>query len=129
DSFGRATTTTTNAYIMWALAEAHRTKGLDVELATQQKLGASTTDPYLLALATNTALLTGNGSDFAKRLAGMQSKDGSFTGAKESITMSGGESLTIETTALATLALIKASPNSEYESQIRRAVDWLNTKR
>jgi hypothetical protein len=129
DSFGRATTTTTNAYIMWALAEAHRTKGLDVELATQQKLGASTTDPYLLALATNTALLTGNGNDFAKRLAGMQGKDGSFTGAKESITMSGGESLTIETTALATLALIKASPANEYESQIRAAVDFLNGHR
>jgi hypothetical protein len=59
----------------------------------------------------------------------MQGKDGSFDGAKESITMSGGESLTIETTSLATLALIKASPNSEYEAQIRRAVDWLNSKR
>ena len=57
DSFGRATETTTNAYIMWALSEAHRTKGLTPELAAQQKLGASTTDPYLLALATNTALL------------------------------------------------------------------------
>ena len=43
--------------------------------------------------------------------------------------MSGGESLTIETTALATLALIKASPNSEYEPQIRSAVDWLNAQR
>lgn len=43
--------------------------------------------------------------------------------------MSGGESLTIETTALAVLALIKASPNNEYESQIRAGVDWLNGKR
>lgn len=129
DSFGRASATTTNAYIMWALSEAHRTKGLDPELAVQQKLGAATTDPYLLALATNTALLNGSGGDFAKRLAGMQQKDGSFTGAKETITMSGGESLAIETTALATLALIKASPNSEYEPQIRAAVDFLNGHR
>jgi len=43
--------------------------------------------------------------------------------------MSGGESLTIETTALALLALIKASPANEYESQIRAGVDWLNAKR
>lgn len=43
--------------------------------------------------------------------------------------MSGGESLAIETTALATLALIKASPNNEYETQIRHAVDWINSKR
>ena len=131
DSFGRANESTTNAYIMWALAEAKRTKGLDTELAAQKKLAASTQDPYLLALATNTALLAQmpEASGFVKKLVALQAKDGSFTGAKESITMSGGESLTIETTALATLALIKASPKSEYESQIRAAVDWMNKKR
>ena len=59
----------------------------------------------------------------------MQAKDGSFAGAKESITMSGGESLAIEATALATLAMLKASPNNEYEAQIRKSVDWLNAKR
>ena len=128
DSFGRASETTTNAYIMWALSEAHRSKGMDVELAAQRKNEAST-DPYLLALATNTGLLNGGGADAVKRLAALQGKDGSFTGAKESITMSGGESLTIETTALATLAFIKASPNSEYEAQIRSAVDFLNSHR
>ncbi len=131
DSFGRASEPTTNAYIVWALAEAKRTKGLDKELAAQKQLADSTKDPYLMALATNTALLARmpEASAFVKKLAAMQGKDGSFTGAKESITMSGGESLTIETTSLATLALIKASPNSEYESQIRRAVNWLNGKR
>ena len=131
DSFGRANETTTNAYIMWALAEAHRTKGLDKEVAAQRSLGDVTKDPYLLALATNSMLLEKDAAaaDMAKRLAGMQGKDGSWAGAKESITMSGGESLAIETTSLATLALIKASPNNEYETQIRSAVDWLNSKR
>jgi hypothetical protein len=43
--------------------------------------------------------------------------------------MSGGESLTIETTALAVLALIKASAASEYEAQIRAGTEWLNGKR
>jgi uncharacterized protein YfaS (alpha-2-macroglobulin family) len=123
DSFGRANETTTNAYIMWALSEAKRTKGMDVELAAQKKLGESTKDPYLLALVANTD------KTFVGKLAAMQDKDGSFKGAKESITMSGGESLVIETTALATLALIKASPNAEYEAQIRSAVDWLNKQR
>jgi alpha-2-macroglobulin-like protein len=131
DSFGRAGEATTNAYIMWALGEAKRTKGLDKELAAQKQLADSTKDAYLLALAANTALLAKmpEASSFVKKLAAMQGKDGSFDGAKESITMSGGESLTIESTSLATLALIKASPNNEYESQIRRAVDYLNTKR
>lgn len=131
DSFGRAGEATTNAYIMWALAEARRTKSMDTELAAVKKLGDSTKDPYLLALVANTALLEKmpEAGTFVKKLVAMQDKDGGFPGAKESITMSGGESLTIETTALATLALIKASPNSEYESQIRRAVDWTNSKR
>jgi hypothetical protein len=131
DSFGRASETTTNAYIMWALSEAHRTAGLDVELAAQKTLGAETKDPYLLALVANSQLLTAPAAAKATvvRLAALQAKDGSFGGAKESITMSGGESLTVETTALATLALIKASPANEYEPQIRGAVDWLNGKR
>ncbi|HEX3760728.1 MAG TPA: MG2 domain-containing protein [Kofleriaceae bacterium] len=136
DSFGRAGDATTNAYIVWALAEAHRTAGLDAELAVQRTLGGETRDPYLLALATSTGLITERGAPHAgettamvKRLAAMQARDGSFPGAKESITMSGGESLTVEATALATLALIKASPASEYEPQIRSAVDWLNARR
>jgi hypothetical protein len=133
DSFGRAGETTTNAYIMWALAEARRTAGLDQELAVQRTLGAETKDPYLLALAANTNLISAPAASetaaIVKRLTAMQAKDGSFPGARESITMSGGESLTIETTALATLALIKASPGSELEPQIRGAVDWLNARR
>jgi alpha-2-macroglobulin-like protein len=131
DSFGRANESTTNAYIMWALAEAKRTKGLDTELTAQKKLGDATKDPYLLSLIAGTALATKmpEAKSFMTKLVAMQDKDGSFPGAKESITMSGGESLTIETTALATLAMIKASPNAEYETQIRNAVDWLNKQR
>jgi hypothetical protein len=133
DSFGRASEPTTNAYIMWALAEAKRAQGMDQELGVQRSLGATTRDPYLLALAANTNLLASpkaaETAAMVKRLAGMQGKDGSFSGAKESITMSGGESLAIETTSLAVLALIKASPNGEYATQIRGAVDYLNGKR
>jgi hypothetical protein len=102
-------------------------KELDTELA----VGRDTKDPYLLALAANTAILTksSDGVALAKRLASMQGKDGGFPGAEQTITMSGGEALEIETTSLAELALIKASPNSEYEPQIRAAADWLNSKR
>ena len=42
----------------------------------------------------------------AKRLAALQDPGGSWKGAEQSITRSGGESLEIETTALAVLALI-----------------------
>jgi alpha-2-macroglobulin-like protein len=133
DTFGRAGETTTNGYIMWALAEAQRTSGLDKELAAQRALGASTPDPYLLALASNTALLTAprapETAAMVKRLAALQAKDGSFPGAAETITKSGGESLVIETTALAALALVKASADGEYASQLRAAADWINGRR
>ncbi len=132
DSFGRASEATTNAYIMWALAEAKRIDQMQVELAAQSKLGATTSDPYLLALATNTTLLSSaksEGAAMAKRLATMQGTDGGWTGAKETITMSGGESLHIETTAFAVLALIKASPNNEYARQIRSGAEYINKHR
>jgi hypothetical protein len=64
-----------------------------------------------------------------KRLAAMQGKDGGFPGAKETITMSGGESLVIETTALAALALIKADEGGAYAAPLRAAVDFLNARR
>ncbi len=133
DSFGRASETTTNAYIVWALAEAKRTGGLDKELARSRALGLATQDPYLLALAVNTALLTApkapETAAMVKNLVARQAKDKSFPGAKETITMSGGDSRVIEATALAALALVKASPNGEYAGQLRGAVDYLNAHR
>ncbi len=129
DSFGRASPATTDAYIVWALAEAGRAKDLGPELAAAGRLAAATRDPYLLALATNTMFLAGapTAPGLADRLAAMQAADGGFPGAAESITKSGGESLTIETTALATLALLKAG--GEHAAAVRAAVDYLNDHR
>ncbi len=127
DSFGAAGTDTTNAYIMWALASAGRTAGLDQELAAQHALAETTRDPYLLALATNTALITKAKDAPLARLVAMQAKDGSFPGAKESITKSGGESLVVETTALAMLAMLHAPQG--LDAQIRRTADFLDAKR
>lgn len=131
DTFGRASEATTNAYIMWALAEAKRLDQMQTELAAQKKLGETTSDAYLLALAANTTMMSSAKADglaMAKRLAGMQGSDGSWKG-KETITMSGGESLAIETTAFAVLALIKASPNNEYATQIRSGAEFINKHR
>src|SRR5262249_10286180 len=94
DSFGRAGAATTDAYIVWALSEAKRDKGLDSELAAQKRRGLESADPYLVALAANTLVnIDPRGADtvaVVARLAKMQKADGSFPGAKESITMSGG---------------------------------------
>lgn len=131
DSFGRASPATTDGYIVWALTEAKR-GGIDKELEVQAKTGLGSSDPYLVALAANSLMNaepSGRGPAVAKRLAGLQDKAGHFPGAKETITMSGGESLEIETAALAALALMKASPAGEHEVAIRNAIGWINGKR
>jgi alpha-2-macroglobulin-like protein len=133
DSFGRANYETTALYITWALSEAGRAKGLDKELAFARKHGLESKDPYHVALAANTLLNVDAGAPETKkvvaRLAEMQDKDGGFPGATQSITMSGGDSLAIETTALGTLALVKASKNGEYEAPLRKSVEWMNAHR
>jgi alpha-2-macroglobulin-like protein len=86
-----------------------------------------------LALAANTALLTAPKAPetlaMVKNLVAMQAKDKGFPGAKETITISGGESRVTETTAVATLALAKASADGEYAGPLRDAVQYLNAKR
>jgi alpha-2-macroglobulin-like protein len=130
DSFGRASAEVTDAYIVWSLTEAGFTQGLDKELARQQGLARSSSDPYMLALAAGTLTrLEGKDKEAkaaAKRLVSMQAKDGSFPGADHSITKSGGESLTIETTALAVMALLQVPGN---DAAVRSGVDWLNGHR
>jgi hypothetical protein len=130
DSFGRASAEVTDAYIVWSLAEAGFTDGLDKELARQQEVAQKTSDPYMLALAAGTLARTDGkqkeATAAARRLVSMQAKDGSFPGADHSITRSGGEALTIETTALAVMALLQVDG---HDAAVRDGVDWLNNNR
>jgi hypothetical protein len=128
DTFGRASKETTDAYITWSLAEAGE-KDISSELRQQEALAASSSDPYLLALAAGSLLAGGRnekGRQAAARLAALQSEAGSFPGAKESITRSGGHNLLAETTSLAALALMRSGLHGD---RVRRAVKWLNGNR
>lgn len=130
DSFGRASAEVTNGYITYALSESGD-KDLSKELAYQRKMAATSSDPYVLALAVNTLFTlepsAATTRSAANKLATLQSEDGHFPGAAQSITMSGGQALEIETTALATLALLKDSKS--YAAQTRQATQWLNEHR
>ena len=130
DSFGRASAEVTDAYIVWSLAEAGFTDGLEKELDRQRGVARSSNDPYMLALAAGTLTrLEGANKEAAaaaKRLVSMQAKDGSWAGADHSITRSGGEALTIETTALAVMALLQVEG---HDAAVRSGVDWLNDNR
>jgi len=130
DSFGSASEEVTNAYITYALSETGAS-GLDKELGYEKKLAQTTSDPYVLALATNAMLnLEPKSADTraaVARLAKMRGEDGSYTGANHSITRSGGQALTIETTSLAVMALLKAGP--EFVTQVRPSVEWIDKQR
>jgi hypothetical protein len=129
DSFGRASPVVTDAYITYSLVAAGE-RDLDKEIAAQASLAKETKDPYLLALATNTLLLTpsrrAEGQAAAARLATMQGTKGGWTGADHSITRSGGISLETETTALAILALLEARG---HDGAVRNGVSWLQENR
>jgi len=129
DSFGSASPEVTDAYITYALAEAGE-KDLAPEIDHQREQAASTKDPYVLALATK-ALVDVRPKDDATRVAvnrlvEMQGKDGSFAGADHSITHSGGSALTIETTALAAMALMAAGNRMP---EVRKAIEWIDAHR
>jgi hypothetical protein len=136
DSFGRATPEVTNAYITWALVSAGQT-GLDKEIERSTQLAQSTQDAYQLALATGTLLQKHAGQAVsatnlkagqaaAVKLAQMQAASGTWTNAAQSITMSGGSNLQIETTSLAILALLKSDGHAE---EVRKGIAWLNNNR
>ncbi len=128
DSFGGASPAVTNAYITWSLTEAKQ-KDLDTEINESARLATSSGDAYLLALYANTLANAGKKSEAlaaVKRLVAMQDADGAFKKAESSITRSGGINLTIETTSLAILAMLRAGG---FDENVRHAVEWLYQNR
>ena len=124
DSFGRAPTETTNAYIVWALTEAGE-KGLEKEIAYVKTSANSTQDSYILALAANILHATGDrvgARQLMDKLARQQEPAGNVRGAVTSITRSGGDALTIETTALSVLAWLR---EPAYASQVQAGLKWI----
>jgi len=130
DSFGRASKAVTDAYITYALTEAGWTD-LRAELAQAERLAASATDAYVLALTANTLLnVDGRGAagrGAVERLRALQDDDGAWTGAQHSITRSTGRNLAIETTALALMALLQAEDRPSAAAD--RAAAWLQGQR
>jgi alpha-2-macroglobulin-like protein len=124
DSFGQAPPEVTDAYITWALSESGQ-PGIDAEIKHAIELGRKSDDSYLLALAAATAVnakQTDEGRRLLEKLAKGQADDGHLDSRLGSITRSGGQSLQIETTALAALAWLK-SP--EFAAQANKAVKWI----
>jgi uncharacterized protein YfaS (alpha-2-macroglobulin family) len=130
DSFGRASDEVTASYVTYALTEVGQ-RDLPEEIAYLKRLSATTKDPYVLALAAGAlANVEPKGAETIKaegRLGKMQAADGHYPGADHSITRSGGNALEIETTALATLTLMKAP--EEHAAEIQKGLDWMVKQR
>ena len=110
DNFGRARKEITDAYIVYALSEAGFTD-MKKEFAASYNYAMKSKDPYVLGLVACSAYNLNEkekANEALDLLLTKQEKNGSWTGAEHSITYSTGQSLTIETSSLAVLAIIKS---------------------
>lgn len=123
DSFGGAPDDITNAYITWALGQA-KVPGLEAEIASVRERALGSEDAYYLGLAAGVLLDAGDAAAgrVLDKLASLQDKDGALSKAKTSITRSGGDNLTIETTSLAILAFLRSRA---HLPAAERAMEWL----
>ncbi len=123
--FGRISDDILNAYTVYALAEADYTD-IKKEFETSFKKAMDTKDPYMLAMMANAAFKlkeTAKAAEAMEMLIAKQDKDGSWTGKTHSITYSQGQSLTIETTSIAIMAMLKSQ--GKYAGELTNAVQSL----
>ncbi|MCP3144527.1 MG2 domain-containing protein [Pyxidicoccus xibeiensis] len=121
---------TSNAYITWALLEsagqpAAQAKELAREVAAVKAAAKTSQNSYVLALAANVLALAGDGAEaraLMARLATLQGADGVVAGGTQSIVGSSGDTLNIETTALATLAWLR---ERSHVGNVERAMKFL----
>jgi hypothetical protein len=115
-----------NAYIVWALLETGvKPTELKSEIEALSATARSSQNSYVVALAANALSLAGQKSEakaLMDRLAAKQKEDGSVDGIKSSIVGSGGESLQVEGTSLATLAWLR---DSSYAGNVERSIKFL----
>lgn len=127
--FGRISEDILNGYIVYALSEAGYTD-IEKEFESSYKKAMDTKDPYMLAMAANAAYSMNKkakGDEALSALVSKQAKDGSFTGSSHSITYSQGNSLTIETTALSIMAVLKSQ--GKNAGALTNAVQYLTSTR
>jgi hypothetical protein len=128
-SFGSISDEIMNGYIVYALAEAGYTN-IKNEFNSSYQTAVTKKDPYLLAMMVNAAYKLGDtkkAEDAMSMLISLQAKDGSLTGTTHSITYSQGKSLTIETTSIGILAMLKAK--GKNAGAMMNAVQYLIASR
>ena len=123
-NFGQISEDIMNGYICYALTEAGF-KDISKELDHSIAKALDTKDPYQLAMMANALIKIkdARADNMMDALLKTQGKDGSFTGTTHSITYSQGQSLTVETTSIAIMAMLKDP--SKYAGPLNQAVQAL----
>ena len=106
------------------MSEAGET-GIDAELKHVTELAQKSEDAYVVALAAASAINSKQetaGRKLLDKLVQIQAADGHLDGKEGSITRSSGQSLAVETTALAALAWLKLP---DYHARANKAIDWI----
>lgn len=115
-----------NAYILWSLLETGQpAPDLKPEIDSLKTAAGTSKNNYVVALAANALELAGEKDDARKlmdRLSARQKADGSVDGITSSIVGSGGESLEVEGTALATLAWLR---EPAYVANVEKSIKYL----
>jgi uncharacterized protein YfaS (alpha-2-macroglobulin family) len=115
-----------NAYIEWALLESgSQPSELKPEINSLKAAAAKSQNSYVVALAANALFIAGEKTDAKElmdRLAAKQKSDGSVDGVTSSIVGSGGESLEVEGTSLATLAWLR---DPAYTGNVEKSIKFL----
>jgi uncharacterized protein YfaS (alpha-2-macroglobulin family) len=115
-----------NAYIEWALLESgSQPSELKPEINSLKTAAAKSQNSYVVALAANALFIAGEKADAKElmdRLAAKQKSDGSVDGVTSSIVGSGGESLEVEGTSLATLAWLR---DPAYTGNVEKSIKFL----
>ena len=127
DSFGRAPAATTDAYIVWSLLESGQSaQSLSKEIKHVKDSAFNGNDSYIDALAANILYLAGDSDSadlLSEKLIKATAENGAVEGSTTSITNSGGDSLTIETTSLALLAWLRN--DEQFAAQVEHSIKWL----
>jgi len=126
-NWGGAPSHITDAFITWALVETGHLKA-GPEISRSRSLVSQSQDPYALALSTLALLHVDSAAGLraAGALARLQDEGGSFPGAQVSVVGSTGQSLLVETTSLAILALHRSG---QHPAKVRNAAQWLSAQR
>lgn len=111
----------TDAYIVWAVTEAGYANEITKELDKSYQDAIKSEDPYMMSLMANALFKAADkrAEVLVKELVKLQKKDGSFIGLTSSVTNSTGQSLMVETSSLAVLAMLQSKG---YQKEIQTAL-------